>query len=46
MGKLKWGIMGPGGIARTFAGSLPNSETGELYAVGSRALDSYVAPSP
>jgi predicted dehydrogenase len=39
MGKLKWGIMGPGGIARTFARSLPDSETGELYAVGSRALE-------
>jgi predicted dehydrogenase len=39
VGKLKWGIMGPGGIARTFARALPDSETGELYAVGSRALE-------
>ena len=39
MGKLKWGIMGPGGIARTFAHALPESQTGELYAVGSRALE-------
>jgi predicted dehydrogenase len=37
-GKIKWGIIGPGGIARTFARSLPASETGELFAVGSRAL--------
>ncbi len=39
MGKIKWGIMGPGGIARTFARSLPGSKTGELFAVGSRALE-------
>jgi predicted dehydrogenase len=39
MGKIKWGIMGPGGIARTFARSLPASKTGELFAVGSRALE-------
>jgi predicted dehydrogenase len=39
MNKIKWGIMGPGGIARTFAGSLPGSQTGELFAVGSRALE-------
>jgi predicted dehydrogenase len=39
MNKIKWGIMGPGGIARTFARSLPGSKTGELYAVGSRALE-------
>jgi predicted dehydrogenase len=37
MGKIKWGIMGPGGIARTFARSLPGSKTGELFAVASRA---------
>jgi predicted dehydrogenase len=39
MGKIKWGIMGPGHIAETFAGSLPGSKTGELFAVGSRALE-------
>jgi len=39
MGKLKWGIIGPGKIARTFARALPDSETGELYAVGSRAIE-------
>jgi predicted dehydrogenase len=39
MTKIKWGIMGPGGIARTFARSLPASETGELFAVGSRAQE-------
>jgi predicted dehydrogenase len=39
MEKVKWGLMGPGGIAHTFAQSLPSSKTGELYAVGSRALE-------
>ena len=39
MNKIKWGIMGPGHIAETFAGSLPSSKTGELFAVGSRALE-------
>lgn len=38
--KLKWGIIGTGAIARTFAKALSSSETGELIAVGSRSQDS------
>ena len=34
--KLKWGILGAGRIARTFAQGLAHSRTGELLAVGSR----------
>jgi predicted dehydrogenase/aryl-alcohol dehydrogenase-like predicted oxidoreductase len=33
---VNWGILGPGGIARAFAGQLPYSRTGRLVAVGSR----------
>jgi predicted dehydrogenase len=33
---LRWGIIGPGNIARSFAGQLPRSRTGRLVAVGSR----------
>ncbi|MBM7785369.1 aldo/keto reductase [Tenggerimyces flavus] len=36
VGKLRWGVLGPGGIARRFAGDLPASKTGQLVAVGSR----------
>lgn len=36
--KLRWGILGPGSIARQFAEGLPTSKTGELVAVGSRTL--------
>ncbi|MBT4820840.1 MAG: Gfo/Idh/MocA family oxidoreductase, partial [Lentisphaerae bacterium] len=36
----KWAILGTGMIARTFAGALAKSETGDLIAVGSRALAS------
>jgi predicted dehydrogenase len=39
MTKLKWGIIGTGGIARTLAQALDASATGELYAVGSRAQE-------
>jgi predicted dehydrogenase len=36
MSRIKWGIIGTGGIARTFASALGESKTGELIAVGSR----------
>jgi predicted dehydrogenase/aryl-alcohol dehydrogenase-like predicted oxidoreductase len=35
-GRLAWGIIGPGRIARRFAGQLPLSRTGRLVAVASR----------
>ena len=34
--KLRWGIIGTGGIARKLAEAIPQSHTGELVAVGSR----------
>ncbi|WP_020574275.1 aldo/keto reductase [Actinopolymorpha alba] len=40
--KLGWGILGPGNIARRFAGDLPASSSGVLVAVGSRNLDKAV----
>jgi len=36
--KLRWGIIGTGKIARTFARALAQSTSGELVAVGSRSL--------
>ena len=36
---LKWGILGTGGIARTFAQGIAASETGALVAVGSRTQE-------
>ena len=33
---LRWGILGPGGIARSFATGLAHSRTGQLVAAGSR----------
>ncbi len=39
MGKLKWGIIGTGGIAEILAGGVKASKTGELLAVGSRAQE-------
>ena len=36
MTKLRWGILGGGAIARTFAAALQRSETGALIAVASR----------
>ncbi len=38
--KLRWGIIGTGNIAKTFARGLANSETGTLQAVGSRTQES------
>jgi len=42
-GRLKWGILGTGNIAKKFAAALPESETGELVAAGSRGMESAVA---
>ena len=39
-GKLAWGIIGTGNIAKTFARGLAPSTTGELLAVGSRTQES------
>ncbi|GAC1397211.1 MAG: aldo/keto reductase [Chloroflexota bacterium] len=36
---LRWGILGTGGIARTFAKGVAASETGSLWAVGSRTQE-------
>ena len=38
--KLRWGILGTGSIAGTFAAALPDSRTGTLAAVGSRSKES------
>lgn len=38
--KLNWGILGAGGIAKTFARGVQGSATGQLVAVGSRAQES------
>ncbi|TIT75132.1 MAG: Gfo/Idh/MocA family oxidoreductase, partial [Mesorhizobium sp.] len=35
-GKIRWGILGPGSIARSFAGGVARSRTGELVALGAR----------
>jgi predicted dehydrogenase/aryl-alcohol dehydrogenase-like predicted oxidoreductase len=37
--KLRWGILGAGNIARSFAKHLPSSKTGALVAIGSRSQD-------
>lgn len=34
--KIRWGIIGPGGIAQAFLGGINDSETGVLAAIGSR----------
>lgn len=34
--KIRWGIIGPGGIAKALAGGVADGVTGELVAVGSR----------
>ena len=46
--KLRWGILGPGSIARTFAGGIAHSRTGVLVAVGARNPDrvDYAAQFP
>ena len=38
-GKLAWGIIGTGAIAKTFARGLAQSKTGRLVSVGSRAKE-------
>ncbi|AZO20864.1 oxidoreductase [Mesorhizobium sp. M1E.F.Ca.ET.045.02.1.1] len=35
-GKIRWGILGPGSIAKSFAGGLAQSRNGELVALGAR----------
>lgn len=39
-GKLRWGILGTGNIAGKFAAALPESNTGQLVAAGSRGIES------
>jgi predicted dehydrogenase len=34
--RIRWGIIGPGGIAKTFAGGIAHSRTGALTAIGTR----------
>ena len=36
---IRWGILGPGNIARRFATQLPHSSTGTFYAAASRSLE-------
>ena len=38
-GKIRWGIIGPGGIAKAFRDGLKDSSSGELVAIGSRNPD-------
>lgn len=40
MSLIKWGILGTGNIAAKFANGLSKSKKGELYAVGSRSIES------
>lgn len=35
-GKIRWGILGPGGIAKAFAGGVAGSRNGVLAAIGAR----------
>ena len=39
-GPLRWGILGTGGIAHTFAEDLRLTDSGVVSAVGSRSQDS------
>jgi len=41
--KLRWGILGTGNIAKKFAAALPESNTGQLVAAGSRGMESAAA---
>jgi predicted dehydrogenase/aryl-alcohol dehydrogenase-like predicted oxidoreductase len=41
--KLRWGILGTGSIAKTFAKGLTQSASGHLQAVGSRSLETAAA---
>ena len=34
--KIRWGILGPGTIAKAFAGGVAHSRTGTLAAIGAR----------
>lgn len=43
MDKIKWGIIGTGRIARTFAAALAGTPDAELYAVASRTVEKAVA---
>lgn len=38
--KVKWGVIGTGSIARKFAADFVYAENGQLYAVGSRSVES------
>jgi len=38
--KIRWGILGTGAISPAIAKALPETATGELYAIGSRSMDS------
>ena len=40
-GKLRWGILGTGNIARQFAQAMAGSQRGKLAAVGSRTLSTW-----
>ena len=37
--RIRWGVMGPGGIARQFTKELKTSTNAEVYAVGSRSIN-------
>ncbi|HUX50343.1 MAG TPA: aldo/keto reductase [Spirochaetia bacterium] len=39
MSELKWGILGTGAIASAFARGLTQTDSGRLYAVGSRSIE-------